>query len=138
MSRPRLVGGSRSPSRARQSRDRPQQPGGLPADDHPGVHIDHDRDVDPSRVGLHVGDVRDPQPFPGRRREVPVDEVGCRAKPWSLSVVTVHAGPWRLPTRPICASTARLCIGRQWPAFVGIDLGLLTLSDTMAESKEGR
>jgi len=49
----------------------------LPPDDGPREHVDDERDVGPAGVGLHVGEVCDPQPVRCRRHELPIDEVGC-------------------------------------------------------------
>jgi len=54
---------------------RAQRLGGLPAHDHPGEHVDHERDVDPPGVGAHVGDVGDPQPVRCRRSEAAFDQI---------------------------------------------------------------
>jgi hypothetical protein len=59
---------------------RPQRAGGLPAHDHAGEHVDDERDVHPARVGLDVGEVRDPQDVGCRRTEVAVDQIGGPAK----------------------------------------------------------
>lgn len=44
----------------------------APAEDPPGVGIDHERDVDPSGPGQDVGEVRDPEPVRGVLVEVPL------------------------------------------------------------------
>lgn len=47
----------------------------LPPDDGPREHVDDERDVGPAGVGLHVGEVCDPQPVRCRRHELAIDEV---------------------------------------------------------------
>jgi hypothetical protein len=54
---------------------RPQQPGGLPADDHPRVDVDDERHIDPARVGRDVGEVGDPQRVRGGCPELALDEI---------------------------------------------------------------
>ena len=58
-----------------------QRPGGLPADDHPGEHVDDERDVDPAGVGLDVGQIGDPQPVRGRRPELALNHIGGPLEP---------------------------------------------------------
>jgi hypothetical protein len=52
-----------------------QRTGGLPADDESAEHVDDERDVHPPGVGLDVGEIGDPQPVGGLRREAPLHEV---------------------------------------------------------------
>ena len=54
---------------------RAQRPGGLPADDHPGVDVDDEGHVDPAGVRLDVGQIGDPQPVRGRRPELSLDQI---------------------------------------------------------------
>jgi hypothetical protein len=53
----------------------------LPADDHAGEHIDDERDVHPARVGLDVGQIRDPQPVRCGRPELALDKIGGPDEP---------------------------------------------------------
>ena len=47
----------------------------LPADDGPAEHVGDERDVDPARVGLDVGEVRDPEAVGSAGRELAFDQV---------------------------------------------------------------
>jgi hypothetical protein len=67
----------------------------LPADDHAREHIDDERHVHPPGVGLHVGQVRDPQPVRGRRPELPLDEVGG-----AVQTLVAHRGAHPDPPAP--------------------------------------
>ena len=61
-----------------------QARGGLPADDPPRVHVDHESHVAPLGEGAYIGggtsrlrgNVGDPQPTRGKRLEVALDQVG--------------------------------------------------------------
>ena len=49
----------------------------VPTDDHPAVHVDHERDLDHPRPRRHVGEVHHPEPVRGRSGEVTLHEVRC-------------------------------------------------------------
>jgi hypothetical protein len=50
-----------------------ERAGDLPAHHGAGEHIDDEGDVDPAAVGLHIGEVGDPQLVGGRRLELALD-----------------------------------------------------------------
>src|SRR5271155_6232152 len=50
-------------------------PAGSPADDPPGVGVDHERDVDEAGPGRDIGEVRDPERVRPGRPELAVDMI---------------------------------------------------------------
>ena len=48
---------------------------GLPADDHPREHVQHERDIDETLPGRHIGYVGQPQLVRPIRGEVPFHQV---------------------------------------------------------------
>src|SRR5471032_282468 len=62
-----------------ESEIRAQRAGGLPADDHPRVDVDDERDVDESRPGAYIGQVGYPQPVGSAGDEPAIDEI-----PWPI------------------------------------------------------
>ena len=52
-----------------------QRSAGLPADHEAGEHVDDERHVHPTCVGLDIGQIREPQPVRGLGGEVPLDQI---------------------------------------------------------------
>ena len=52
-----------------------QRPRCLPAHDHAGEHVDDERHVHPPGVGLHVGEIGEPQAVRCRRPELALDKI---------------------------------------------------------------
>src|SRR3954469_18946526 len=74
-------------------------PRNSPADDAPGVSIDHEGHVDEARPGRDVGEVGDPEHVRARRLELPVDAIE-----WARRGLVADRGPHRLaPHGPLQA-----------------------------------
>jgi hypothetical protein len=48
---------------------------GLPAHNQPGVHVDDERDIYPTRMGFHLGQISDPQPVRGWCSELAINQI---------------------------------------------------------------
>jgi len=76
--------------------------GDLPADDHPGEHVDQEREVHPPLPCAQVREVADPQAVRSVSREVPLYEIGALLSVW----IGDGGPPW--PPAPLGASNALL------------------------------
>ena len=54
---------------------RMRRPAGPPANNPPGIGVDHEGDIDEAAPGRNIGEVREPKPVWRRRMELPVDAV---------------------------------------------------------------
>src|SRR5438270_11767306 len=68
--------------------------GGLPADDAPAEDVDHEGDVHPPGVGLHVGEIGDPEMVRSDCSKLTVDEISrtlaCRLGPGGVHLLATH------------------------------------------------
>src|SRR5438309_8022125 len=68
--------------------------GGLPADDAPAEDVDHEGDVHPPGVGLHVGEIGDPEMVRSDCSMLTVDEISrtlaCRVGPGGVNLLATH------------------------------------------------